>query len=260
MVDTVLLSAGQNNLDAVCQLADEFQVGIELMHFAFPEVLDAPTSDTIARVKRALAGRDVPLSIHGPFYDMATGSVDEAVNALCRRRFTQAIEAADAVGARRMVVHANFIATIRNDYYRVGWHQRNVDFWGDFASTADRLGVSVLIENMWEYEPQIIAKLLKDIDHPLLGACLDVGHAAIFSDPGITIQHWLDSMSPWLTHFHLNDNNGKIDEHHGFDYVDGVLDYHEILPKLRRVTHPTWMVLEMDSVDDMRASLPYFAL
>ncbi|MBC6955095.1 MAG: sugar phosphate isomerase/epimerase [Chloroflexi bacterium] len=230
------------------------------MHFAFPEVLDGPISDTLARVKQALARRDVPLSIHGPFYDMATGSVDEAVNALCRRRFTQAIEAADAVGARRMVVHANFIATIRNGYYRVGWHQRNVDFWGDFALTAARLGISVLIENMWEFEPQIIANLLRDINHPLLGACLDVGHAAIFSDSDITLPHWLDLLSPWLTHYHLNNNNGKFDEHHGFDYDDGVLDYHAILPQLRKVANPTWMVLEMDSVDDMRASLPYFEL
>ena len=52
----------------------------------------------------------------------------------------------------------------------------------------------------------------------------------------------------------------SIDEHHGFNYVHGALDYREILPQLRDLPSPPIMVLEMDKVEDMRDSLSFFEL
>jgi sugar phosphate isomerase/epimerase len=67
-------------------------------------------------------------------------------------------------------------------------------------------------------------------------------------------------MEPWLTEIHMNNNNGIIDEHHGFDWQRGVLDYHQILPKIRSINSDLDLVLEMDLVEDMRDSLHYFRI
>jgi sugar phosphate isomerase/epimerase len=258
--DTVSVSAGRHNLHAAVDLALEFGLGVELMHFASPDVLDASPQTVVADAKQAVAGVTGPLSLHGPFFDMAPGSIDERVNDLVRLRYTQALHIAAELGAHRMVVHANFLASIRNDFYRRGWHARNVVFWSNFADIARAYDVVILIENMWEYDPSIIADVLREVGHPNLAACLDVGHAHIFSDSGVSLDDWIGTLRPWLLHAHLNNNNGELDEHFGFDWRNGVLRYSEILPSLRELTRPPWMILEMDHVTDMRASLPYFQL
>lgn len=259
-MDNVLLSAGRYNLSETIALAVEHGLGIELMPFAYPDILDEqfkPTLDTVRTLLRDVRGA---VTLHGPFFDMNPGSVDERMNTLARYRYTQALEAAAALGIKRMVVHANFLAAIRNDFYRIGWHERNVRFWADFADIARTYDVVICIENMWEFDPSILAKLLAEVNHSALRFCLDVGHSFLFSDDGITLTDWLRQLQPWLIHAHLNNNNGKIDEHHGFNYPKGALDYHAILPQLRALDPAPLMVLEMDKVEDMRDSLSYFQL
>lgn len=260
MFDTLSVSAGRHNLHAAIDLALEFDLGVELMHFASPDILDGNLLGTANEVKRALSDVRGPLSLHGPFFDMTPGSVDERINEICRMRFKQALQTAAELGVRRMVVHANFIASIRNDFYRRGWHARNVDFWASFAEVARTYDVVIAIENMWEFDPHIIADLLHDVDHEYLKSCLDIGHSHIYSDPEFKLVDWLTALQPWLIHTHMNNNNGRIDEHHGLDYAHGALDYEEILPLLRKLPSPPNMVLEMDHVDDMRSSLRYFEL
>jgi len=256
MTDQVLLSASDRNIVDCIQLAQEYQLGIELMVFAFPNVLDGDWQGTIARYRQLLQNIR-RRTMHGPFMDMAPGSPDRRINALCYERYQHAIRIASELEIPLVVFHANFIAAIHNIEYRVGWHQRNVDFWSPLAEYAQHYGVTVAVENMWEFDPDIIGDLLKEINHPNLRACLDVGHAHLFGDEA-TFERWLNTMGELIVHTHMNNNDGKIDIHMGFDH--GVLDYNQLLPEIRALpAHPT-MTLEMDEVDFMKASLPFMNL
>ena len=255
MTDQVLLSAGRKNIDACLDLAAEYRLGIEVMAFAFPDVLDGDWRTEVAWYQNAL--KDVPLvTMHGPFFDMAPGSPDKRVNALVRERYQQALDIAEMIHARTVVFHANFIGSLRNEDYRVGWHARNVEFWRDMAAYAATRNVTIAMENMWEFDPHIIADILKAVDHPNLRACIDVGHAHLFSD--VPFDHWLQVNAPYIVHMHMNNNDGKLDYHRAFP--DGTLDYHALLPKIRALPHHPTMTLEMDDVDMMRRSLSYFEL
>ncbi|MEL6524774.1 MAG: sugar phosphate isomerase/epimerase family protein [Chloroflexota bacterium] len=260
MADSVLLSAGLNNVSETIALAKAHNVGVECMAFAFPHVLDGDWRDTLAEYKDHL--RDVPgkVTIHGPFFDMVGGSLDPRINAVCVARYSHAIRIASELNAKQVVFHANFIGSLHNTFYRTGWHKRNVDFWGPVADYAKEHGVTILLENMWEFDPTILADLLSELDHPHLKTCLDVGHAHLFSEPQYNFEYWLRTMEPWLVELHMNNNNGIIDEHHGFNWEDGVLDYHTLLPLIRSIKPEVDMVLEMDLVADMEDSLSYFRL
>jgi sugar phosphate isomerase/epimerase len=142
----------------------------------------------------------------------------------------------------------------------VGWHERNVEFWKPLAQYAADHGVTVALENMWEFDPTIIIDLLEAVNHPNLRACLDIGHAHLFSEANITLQDWLRVVEPWLVHCHMNNNNGKIDEHHGFDFERGVINYKEVLRMVHELTVQPTIVLEMDTVQDMRESLYYLKI
>lgn len=260
MADNLLLSASRSNVRECIELAQERNLGIEVMAFAFPDILDGDWRLTLAEYKTMLKDITGSITMHGPFFDMVSGSPDPRINAVCTSRYSHAIRIAAELGAKQVVFHANFIGSLHNTFYRRGWHARNVDFWGPIAEYAEQHNVMMLLENMWEFDPTIIADLLGEINHPNLQACLDVGHAHLFSDNQFTFEYWVRTMEPWLVEFHMNNNNGILDEHHGFDWERGVLDYRQILPLLRSVTPHAEMVLEMDVVQDMRDSLHYFRI
>ncbi|XWX03972.1 sugar phosphate isomerase/epimerase family protein [Aggregatilineales bacterium SYSU G02658] len=259
MYENVLLSAGRENIEQCADLARHFGLGIEVMAFAFPDVLDGDVDAEVARYQHWLKDVPGPITLHGPFFDMVSGSLDARINALCTERYQQAISIAAELGAAQIVLHANFIGSLHNLAYREGWHQRSVDFWGPIADFAQARNVPIAMENMWEFDPSIITDLLQAVNSPYLRACLDVGHAHIFSKPEFDLATWIEAFTPWIIHFHLNNNNGILDEHHAFDWEGGTLNYHELLPPLRAQFPQALFVLEMDTVDDMKASLPYFS-
>lgn len=260
MTEQVSLSAGVTNFHDCVKLAREHNLGIEIMAFAFPHILDSNWQDYLDDYKVALADISGSITIHGPFMDMVSGSPDEHVNAVTYQRYAHAIRIAEQLGAKQVVFHANYIGLLHNEFYRTGWHQRNVDFWGPIGDYAKEHNILVAIENMWEYDPTIIGNLLKELDHPYLKACLDVGHAHLFSDRNFRFNYWLETMNEYVIELHMNNNNGIMDEHHGFDWEHGVLNYENLMPKLRQLPANPVMVLEMDRVEDMRDSLHHFKL
>lgn len=258
MADKVLLSAERNNIEDCIDLALEFDLGLEIMTFAYPDILDGNWEHEIAMYRSILRPLRGTITMHGPFIDLVSGSPDAQINDVSSRRYQHAIRIANSLDISILNLHANFIGSLHNPAYREGWHQRSVPFWYSLAEIAKEYGVTIVLENMWEFDPTIIGDILQAVNHPNLRACLDVGHARVFSNQDLSIAHWIDVLAPYLVHTHLNNNNGVMDEHYGFDWEQGVLDYHEILPLLRPYA-PT-MVLEMNQVAAMRASLPYFEL
>ncbi|MBZ0310563.1 MAG: sugar phosphate isomerase/epimerase, partial [Anaerolineae bacterium] len=198
------------------------------------------------------------ITLHGPFMDMVSGSPDNHINEVCSQRYQHAIRIASELHARYIVFHANFIGSMHNPEYRVGWHDRNVAFWHPLAAYAKEHGIIITIENMWEFDPYIIGNLLKEVNHPNLRACLDIGHAHLFANDDVTFDDWLSTMQPWLVHTHINNNDGELDIHQALNH--GVLDYATILPKLRALPTPPTITLEMYKVKEMRASLPLLEL
>lgn len=260
MTDKVLLTAYRNTVMETFELAREKGLGIEVMQFAMPDVLDGDWQAEVVRYRNLLRDINGPISLHGPFIDTASGSPDQRINALAMDRYRHAIDIAVELDSKIIVFHANFIGSLRNNMYRSGWHRRNVDFWGEMAEYAAGRGRILTIENMWEYAPDILSDLLSEVDHPALMACLDIGHAHLFGDDEYQVSDWVAALKPWLIHTHMNNNDGQVDEHHGFEWPGGVLEYHGILQQIRALDPPPNIVLEMWDVADMRDSLPYLEI
>ncbi|MBK8020257.1 MAG: sugar phosphate isomerase/epimerase [Chloroflexi bacterium] len=256
MADAVLLSAGLGNIQGCIDLAVEAGLGIEAMAFAYPHILDGDVRATVQEYRTLLKPVPGAIALHGPFMDMAVGSPDNHINNVVKARFRQTLEIAHDLEAKLVVLHANFIAAIRTDEYRAGWQSRNVDLWGEIGDVAQRLGVLVAVENMWEFDPYIIGDVLKRVNHPWVRACLDVGHTRLYSE--VAFDTWLQVLAPYLIHVHLNNNDGLQDSHRAL--TTGVVEYAGVIAQLRRLPVPPTMTLEMDQIADMVQSLPFFSI
>ncbi len=256
MADRILLGASLHTFDRCLKLACQYGVGLEMQAFAYPDVLDGDWEALLDHYQRAITALPGERAMHGPFIDMASGSPDPLIRAVVRKRATHALEIAARLAVKTIIFHANFIANIRSDAYRQEWIAIEVEFWTPLAERAASLGITLALENMWEFDPHIIGDVLHHANQPNLRACLDVGHATLFSD--VPLESWLETLSPYLVHLHLNNNLGVIDEHRGFD--DGVLDYKQVLPLLRSLPSQPAFSLEIGDPDAIRRSLRYLQL
>lgn len=255
-MDRVQIAATHDDFEAYLDLAARHGAGLEIQTFAHPDALDNGGPALVAEYRRRLAGFAGLISMHGAFFDLVSASPDPKVVAVAENRYRRNIEIAAELGARVVVFHLNFLTQIRNPEFRVEWTRRQVEFWVRQAEFAGPSGVVLALENMWEHDPAIVGDVIRGVNSPYVKACLDVGHAHLFSEH--PVETWLRVLGDDLIYTHLNNNGGQIDQHRALD--DGVMDIPHILTLLRCHPNPPVLALESAGVEAMRRSLPYLAL
>ncbi|HEY76934.1 MAG TPA: sugar phosphate isomerase/epimerase [Thermoflexia bacterium] len=238
-------------------LASKYQVGLEIQVFGYhPNLLDGEWKTLVKRYKRLLREFAGERALHGAFYDMSSASPDNRVQALVRARYLLSLQIAAELEARTVVFHANYLPFIRRPEYLHDWTCSQVEFWANLLQEAERFNLLIALENMWEPRPEIIANLLRQINSPWLGACLDVGHVHLYTD-STPLSGWIDQLQQWVVHCHINNHRGYYDEHLPLDAPEGVIDYQTVLPLLETLPRHPVVCLEMNHLEDLERSLRY---
>lgn len=258
-MDRLAITTQERDIARHIALARKYQVGLEVQVYGYsPDLMDHDGQTLLEQHKSLLRGFEGEIAFHGAFYDMNGASLDSEITALTYRRYLSSLRTAATLGARNVVFHANYLPHIHHPSYLPEWTRRQISFWGDVAEEAHKLDVIIALENMWEPEPGIIARVLEQVSSPHLRACLDVGHVYLYSD-ALPFSAWLERMKGWLVHCHINNNQGLYDEHMPLDASYGVIDYETVLPMLRALPQPPLISLEMEHLEDLERSLRYLS-
>ena len=176
--------------------------------------------------------------------------------ALSRERYLHNLEIGRELGVKYIDFHANYLPLVDHPSYLPGWMERQVTFWTPLAEQAEKYGIVLLLENMWEPDPTIINRILERIPSPYLKACLDVGHAALYSR--LPLSAWIKTLGENLVYTHLHNNHGDTDVHLAFG--DGVIDFPEMLNTLRALPSRRSSAWNCPPSNRSTASLPYLQL
>jgi len=256
-MDRVSISCERlSDLPGHLALAQSRKLGLELQEFSNPTLLDDDWRGALREYRAHLNSFAHPITMHGAFIDLISGSPDRRVAAIARDRYRQNLEIAHSLGASVIDFHANYLPLVDHPSYLPDWENRQVDFWGPLAEEAEKVGATLVLENMWEPDPRIICRVLTRIGSPYLKACLDVGHASLYSQLPVNV--WIKELGEQLVYTHLHNNHGTTDEHLAFG--DGVIDFPELLGTLRGLPQTPMFVLELPNLDSIEASLPYLEL
>jgi len=162
------------------------------------------------RAARAFQGAGRRITLHGPFQDLAPGALDDGVLAASRRRLRQAFRYLPVFRPVAVVCHLGYEARhYRWDQER--WLARSAATWKELAALAAPHGVTVMLENVHETEPELFLEVLGRVGAPNLQVCFDVGHLLAFSTGDFP--YWLETLAPVIGHLHLHDNHGDNDTH-----------------------------------------------
>lgn len=205
----------------------------------------------------AKAARDAGLEIaqsHLPYYpghleNPGDGS-DEAFEAFMLPMYEQGLKACKLAGCKIAVMHP---------YYHLDSFERtvegNVRLIRRLLPLMEEYGVCVALENVFGRRnsqylkayvslPETILSIIEGVNSPLVGACIDTGHANIFR---LNISDMARKYGSRLIALHVNSNAGH-DEHAVPYSISGwceKLDFHAFSAALREIGYKGFYNLEI---------------
>lgn len=240
------------------ELALAYGSGLEIQAFSDPDVLQDSWRPLLQEYKALLKDFPGSISCHGAFFDMYAASFDPRVVALTRERYLLNLDIAAGLGATRVVFHTNFLPMIRTESYRHAWLQNQRAFLLMMELEAAQRGLELAIENMWDPDPHLMIELFADLPVPHIGVCLDVSHAYLYRfNRQQPVEFWLRTLSPYITHVHMNNTRGVIDEHLALNAQGGALNYAALLPALAELERDPILVVEIDEPEAAEQSLQF---
>jgi sugar phosphate isomerase/epimerase len=208
--------------------------------------LDYHDKHAMRRAARALETIGIEAySFHAPFReDIDVSSLDSEARAHARREIFSAAEAAAILGVRHFVFHPG-----PEKSYQPGPEERfqrmnyAADIINEVCEYCQKLGIGIALENML---PHLFFGNMRDmlwiigaIRSPIVGTCLDTGHAFISGD----IYRVMYKLSGHLEFIHANDNGGRDDEH--LPPGKGKIEWESLLHKLNEVDFHGAFILEL---------------
>ena len=217
-------------------LAKKWGLGIELAEFCTAWNMDREFAQVDPQVREKLGYSD-RVVLHAPFNELFPCAIDPEARELAARRYKQAMDLARGYGIHKLVIHGGFQPFM---YYPVWYVGQSAQFWKEFMEWVPQ-DMVLCLENVLEPEPYLLRDIVAAVNDPRLRLCLDVGHVNAYSK--IPARTWLEEWAPYLSHYHVHNNDGSADTHQSLD--EGTMDLQELLSMVQRLTPDATVTLEL---------------
>lgn len=232
-------------------IAKEMNAAFEYNEFFMPTILSS--ENRIREIERIYMNVDRDRSqdtLHGAFFDIVADSSDPLIKQASDFRMHQSMDAAVTLGCRAVVFHSNYITGFKSKPYRDRWVKESAAYYHLLLEEYPTL--NIFVENMFDNTPDLLCRLAEAMsDEPRFGICFDVAHAYLWNLPlGI----WLDALSPYIKHVHINDNFKDEDSHLAIG--TGTLPWDILRDERLRRNDPS-ILIEVTSEEKLRQSYEY---
>ncbi|MBL8026213.1 MAG: sugar phosphate isomerase/epimerase [Fibrobacteres bacterium] len=201
------------------------------------------------KIAESFKGR---IAAHGPFIGIEYDHIDCLLGAAIKKRLDMFFDTAVKLKASRVILHSGYRSEIDLFSLQDYWYSKNSNYWKrEIIRWADA-GIQVVLENEIEKSPDMLIKLIDEINNPYLGICTDVGHVNLFSK--ISPSDWVKAVGKRLYHVHLHDNDGIKDRH--WKLGKGNIDVQKFLKSVMEISPDAWISLEVDdAIENKMADL-----
>lgn len=240
------------DMERMSRLADTYSCSFEYNDFYMPDVMDdtARQTELIAHYNsyRNGFGQD---TIHGAFLDVTIHSSDPLIRDASMLRARQSMELAKRMGVRGVVFHTGRLFAFRNPGYLENWKEKNAAFYTELARQYPKQ--QIYMENMFDEAPDILAGLAEEMRGvENFGVCLDYAHAMLSRCSG---REWIEALSPYIRHIHINDNDLSNDLHQPVG--SGSINWQEFDSLVREYGVEASVLVEVNSFEAQKESLEY---
>ena len=217
------------------------------------------------RLRRHLEPFD-RVALHAPFIDLHPLAPNPAIREASVAQIEWAIAAAAALGAEVVTTHAIGVNLVPYDEIQ----PQLIDLYRWLGDLAEAAGARLTIETGWP-PPEQFGALLRAIDHPAVGATVDVGHLisalppdARSSPDGPRIYNdmlsaHIEAVAPFLFHLHIHDVRFPEWRDHA-RLGTGIIDFRRLITQLEALDYQGLISFELEessSDEALRESRDY---
>ncbi len=186
--------------------AEKTGYDFEVIDFAFPNILNSEYTHVVKRYQSEAKFPEKIIAAHGAFMDLYINSPDPAIKKVSEDRIIRNLEIAKDLNIKFVAFHTNALPMIEKESYYRNWINAHVDFW---KGITEKYKITVLLENMWDKNPDGMVEVIEKVNSPYLKALFDTGHANVFSK--VPMKTWFEKLGKNIVYIQLNDNMGDGD-------------------------------------------------
>jgi len=235
---------------------------IELQDFGSHAALTCEFEDRIAAAKAALDGHAGRVGIHGPYEGLDIDNKDAELRPLITARFLKALEAADRIGARQMVLHSPYTAWYQNNVFSfAGYAEKKLarihEILGPVVRAAEDKGITLVIENIQDVRPETRRAMVDSFGSGAIALSIDTGHAQLARrmSGAPPVADFVADAGAQLAHVHLQDVDGHADRH--WAPGEGEIEWAGVFRALSACEGAPHLVLELRDKGQIPAGFAY---
>jgi len=218
-----------NEIDKYLELSKKYNLGFEYNEFYEPKLLDNE-KELNNIINEYLKLNRVNDTMHGVFYDITLDSSDPKIAKVAFDRVKSSLDIAIKLKCKGVVFHTNYITWMKADFYKDNWVKVNKEIY--LKLIEEYKDIEIYIENMFDLEPYLLARLMEEINNPRIGVCLDIAHASISN---VDIEEWFRVLGKYIKHIHINDNDKIVDSH--LELGKGIIDYKKAFKLINKLNN-----------------------
>jgi hexulose-6-phosphate isomerase len=183
------------------------------------------------------------------YWNANPASSDSIVRAHAEAILNKQIEIAhafnlDAILVVPATVGADFVPDCEIVPYDAAW-QRATDFIRTALPAAERYGVRICVENVWNkflLSPLEMREFVAQFNSEWVGVYFDVGNALATGYP----EHWIRILGQQIRRVHLKDYRRAVGTVDGFvEILSGDVNWAAVMSQLRAIRYDGWLTAEM---------------
>ena len=225
--------------------------GVEVALAADGEVNLKSTEKDLLKVKADAenAGIELYSVASGLYWDNWLTSDDKAERENAKDIVKIHLNAAATLGADTILVvpgsvNADFISETKVVDYKTAY-ERSLEAFMELREYAEKCGVSIGIENVWNKfltSPMEMRGFIDTIGSDFVGSYFDVGNVLFNGYP----EHWINILAEKIKKVHFKDYRKAAGGLHGFvDLLAGDVNYPAVMDALKSVGYDGWVTAEM---------------
>ena len=225
--------------------------GVEVALDLDGEVSLKSTDEELLAVKKQAeeAGIELYSVASGLYWDNWLTSDDEAERERAKAIVRRHLEVAKILGCDTILVvpgsvNAEFAAPGKVVDYKTAY-ERSLAALRELAPYAEKLGVSIGIENVWNKflnSPIEMGDFIDKIGSDYVGSYLDVGNVLFNGYP----EHWIRALGKKIKKVHFKDYRCAAGGLYGFvDLLAGDVNYPEVMRAFEEIGYDGWVSAEM---------------
>ena len=249
----LISSSAKKTIRDSAMLAQSLDLGLEISRIPLYKTEGMTVEDTVELLQAELDGFKGRLTMHAMFSDVNISSADYELKAISQKLFIQSFETGKAIGADTVLFHTGYKGT--KHYGSIfQFKKKFTEFWLDFITEFEKSGITAVIENVFEQNPEFCLELYDRIASDNFKLALDTGHVNLYAKE-TKVTDWIKQYSSKLRHMHIHNNFAQNDDHSNL--LNGTLDFREIFDCIYEEGIEPTMVLEMYSEEDIIKSVEY---